>query len=113
MLAAWASDAFTVPDQPTLRRLEDGTVVLLQDVLHALRSLDEASAQQPSKARQGGLFWRSRSRRRIRMPSPWRWPRRFPGNDDDDPPPCPATVKPRPVDRGGPAFAAVGDLACA
>ena len=111
-LAAWASDAYTVRDRPTLRRLDDGTVVMLQDILRALQSLDDLP-QQPPKAQQRVLMWRAMDRRRKKERGPWRWPRRFLGNDDDDPPPCPATIKPRPVDRGGPAFAAPVELACA
>ena len=109
VLAAWASDACAVPNRPTLRQLEDGTVVVLDDILRALRTLDGA----PPKAKQGVVLWQASERRRRVARRPWRWPRRFPGHDDDDPPPCPATIAPRPVNPGGPAFASIPELACA
>lgn len=80
VLAAWASDARAVPDAPALRQLDSGAVVRVEDVLRALRFLDEDErAGRPTG-------------RRIRFPSrPGRVSRRnWP--DDDDPPPCPALV---------------------
>jgi hypothetical protein len=41
MLAAWASDACVVVDSPGLRQLPSGTVVELDEIMDALRSLDE------------------------------------------------------------------------
>jgi hypothetical protein len=40
LLASWASDANAVPDAPALRRLADGTVLDIDDILDALRTLD-------------------------------------------------------------------------
>jgi hypothetical protein len=41
LLASWASDANAVPDVPALRRLEDGTVLDIDEILEAMRSLDD------------------------------------------------------------------------
>src|SRR3954467_11656313 len=40
LLASWASDARAVVDHPALRRLDDGRLVKIDDVLDALRALD-------------------------------------------------------------------------
>src|SRR3569832_2919566 len=40
LLASWASDARAVPNCPALRRLDDGNLVLIDDVLDALKLLD-------------------------------------------------------------------------
>jgi hypothetical protein len=41
LLSSWASDAHAVENQPTLRRLDDGTVLPVDEILRALKSLDE------------------------------------------------------------------------
>jgi hypothetical protein len=41
LLASWASDVNAVPDAPALRRLADGTVLEIDDILIALRTLDD------------------------------------------------------------------------
>ena len=94
VLASWASDAHAVADAPTLRQLDSGAVVAVDDILQALRSLDvvadSASRPRPEVA------WRSPlARRRGRLAARgwgkavWRTRR---GNDDDPPSPCPAVI---------------------
>jgi hypothetical protein len=90
ILAAWASDAHAVPDAPALRRLDNGAVVRVDDVLRALGSLDagaDARRTAPGPARP---FARLRARLPARLRSALR--RSWSDDDDDDPPPCPATV---------------------
>lgn len=90
MLSFWASDANVVPDAPSLRQLEGGIAVGIDDILDALKSLDTPSAI-------GTKAWpRALERRRS---AARRWLRRSGPDDDDDPPPSPACVMyPR---RGG------------
>ncbi|OBQ71026.1 hypothetical protein [Mesorhizobium erdmanii] len=87
MLSFWASDANVVADAPSLRQLEGGIAVGIDDILDALKSLDTPPA----------IAWpRALDRRRS---AARRWFRRPGPNDDDDPPPSPACVMyPR---RGG------------
>jgi hypothetical protein len=42
ILSSWASDIRAVPDAPALRQLDNGAVVRIDDVLQALRSLDDS-----------------------------------------------------------------------
>ncbi len=88
ILASWASDARAVPDAPALRQLDSGAVVRIDDVLRALKSLDEVEA---SKHTTFDPF-RSFKRGRIRLPLQLRLPSRRGWPDDDDLPPCPATI---------------------
>src|SRR3954464_15822116 len=48
LLASWASDARAVPDHPALRRLDNGGLVEIDDILGALKQLDEPKAAVPS-----------------------------------------------------------------
>jgi hypothetical protein len=41
LLASWASDANAIPNMPALRRLEDGTVLDIDEILEAMRRLDD------------------------------------------------------------------------
>ena len=79
LLASWASDANAIADRPSLRRLENGTVLDIDDILEALKALDAGeNVRRPSQA------WRVRraeGRRRFR-----------PADDDDDPRPTPAAA---------------------
>src|ERR1700748_3995448 len=59
LLASWVSDAFSVEDSPSLRRLASGAVVRVDDIMAALKSLDEPRHQAAftvsrSFARRGG-----------------------------------------------------------
>jgi len=87
-LADWASDARAVPDHPEQRLLDNGTVLQIDDLTRALKSLDSASVnpEHPSPAKRRDRYRFSAIRRLLRRP---------PG-DDDDPPPSPATISPRP-----------------
>jgi len=101
MLASWASDERAVPDNPSLRRLDNGCLVEIDDVLAALKRLDQM-ADRPNPDELGKRSYRrqhwrtfSRLRRRDRD-----------NGDDDSPTPTPATVRPRPpVLEGGAAVA--------
>jgi|GEM_PF-2965968 len=46
-LASWASDARAPEDHPALRILDDGSVIFLEDVLKALRKLDDQDDDPP------------------------------------------------------------------
>jgi hypothetical protein len=111
LLASLASDANAVPHLPSLRQLPDGSIVRVDEILHALKALDAAVDADHAKPRfilpLGQAFkrrWRSRPRHWTRH---GRWP-----PDDDDPPPCPAFAALRPKGGGG-AGAAEPDLASA
>jgi hypothetical protein len=41
LLASWASDAYAVENQPTQRRLDNGTVIPVERIISALKVLDE------------------------------------------------------------------------
>jgi len=102
LLASWASDARTVPNCPALRRLDDGNLVLIDDVLDALKLLDGKPITS---------VVRKDAQVRLRSRGHWsrlarRW-RRNVDDDDDDPPPAPASAAPfRPVNGGSLAAAA-------
>lgn len=89
ILASWASDVRAVPDAPVLRQLDNGAVVRVDDVLRALKSLDDG--EDPA----GATFasFRTFAGLRTRFPARLRSVlRRNPSDDDDDPPPCPAAI---------------------
>ncbi|MBC7736023.1 MAG: hypothetical protein H7245_02090 [Candidatus Saccharibacteria bacterium] len=101
LLASWASDRRAIPDNPALRQLDDGRHVAIDDVLEALRRLDQMP-DDPTLIRRRAQFdlcgkWLPRGR-------PGRW-----DDDDDDPPtPAPAAIRPRPpVLEGGATAVAV------
>jgi hypothetical protein len=108
LLASWASDANAVPHMPSLRQLPDGSIVKVDDILRALKALDERCDIRDGVGGRPAL-WRLPLKRRRRS---WTWPRPGHGrDDDDDPPPCPATAAVRPKDGGGAAFACPEPLA--
>lgn len=106
LLASWASDVHAVPGLPSMRQLEDGSLVDVDEILHALKALDtsddlDAFAPQPT-----GLLRKPSSRRS--RPAFRNWTRilhRRRRDDDDDPPPCPAYAAIPPKSGGGGAFA--------
>ncbi|BCG79304.1 hypothetical protein MesoLj113b_28460 [Mesorhizobium sp. 113-3-3] len=105
LLASWASDAHAVENRPTLRKLDNGKIVPVDDILRCLKALDQAGPAGKGLSR-WAMPWTvafDRRGRRING-SPRR--RRFTGrDDDDDPPPCPAAVAPRvPVGGQGGAY---------
>lgn len=86
ILAGWASDDHAVRDAPSLRQLDSGAVVHIDEILGALRTLDRADAERkPVSARS------SRRRRPMRARLQVLVRRR---DDDDDPPPSPAAAFP-------------------
>jgi len=102
LLASWASDARAVQDHPALRRLDDGRLVKIDDLLGALKTLDRIKSkgspvdQTTPSIRPG--HW-------SRLGRLWR--RHRDDDDDDDPPPAPASVPPfQPVSGGSLAAAA-------
>lgn len=94
LLASWASDARAIPNYPALRQLESGHLVAIDNVLNALKRLDNRPSLPPAKdvgidrnnlARKG--HW-------SRLARLWR---RDDDDDDDGPTsPAPAGVSPRP-----------------
>lgn len=87
VLASWASDRHAVPSFPGVRRLEDGRLVSLAEILQALRALDGPS--EPSQENvSSNLISLAEQRRQHRLKH---WTRmRSP--HDDDPPPRPAAA---------------------
>lgn len=94
VLASWISDVRAVADAPALRKLDNGAVVRVDDILHALKSLDEAGTSPGDRTTSSNPNAPAQSPQRTQL-SKWL------GNlihtsrsddDDDDPPPCPAAV---------------------
>jgi hypothetical protein len=91
ILASWASDARAVPDMHSLRQLDNGAIVRVDDVLRALSALDD----NVRFGRHISGLPRSLLQRQRRRPVSWpkialrRWSK---DDDDDDPPPCPAVI---------------------
>jgi len=105
LLASWASDARAVPGRPSLRQLEDGSRIEVDEILQALKALDadicaSTSQQTPGQSRRP-------AQRRARLSFP-HWARivgHRRRDDDDDPPPCPVFAAIPPRTGGGGAFA--------
>jgi|TARA_R110002073_G_scaffold110651_6_gene247000 hypothetical protein len=101
-LASWASDERAVPGHPSLRRLDNGCLLEIDDILAALKCLDQM-ADRPNP---DDLDKRSYRRQHWRTLSRLRRRHRDNGDDDDPPTPTPASVRPRPpVLEGGAAVA--------
>jgi hypothetical protein len=104
LLASWASDARAVPGVPILRQLDDGSIVIVDEILRALKALDGLPQDEKCQDRPGKP-WRTPFDRRQRKK--WTsWVRQRRRDDDDDPPPCPAyaAVPPRRGDGGTIAY---------
>jgi hypothetical protein len=104
LLASWASDAHAVPGLPSMRQLDDGSLIEVDEILHALKALDAAS----DPGRLTKSLWQTPPQRRSR-PSLRNWARmmrRRRRDDDDDPPPSPvmAAVPPKPGSGGAFAY---------
>jgi hypothetical protein len=87
VLASWISDARTVENAPSLRRLDSGAVVEVDAILQALGLLDEAPDHIDERKRLPA------SRRRRSVISRWLSQVGAPNgsnDNDDDPPPAPA-----------------------
>jgi hypothetical protein len=80
LLASWVSDAFAVENSPSLRRLASGAVVCVDDIMNALKSLDEPHREAAFRISQ------SFERRGSRPIARWRNTGR--GDDDEPPPPA-------------------------
>lgn len=102
LLASWASDARAVANYPSLRRLDNGRLVHIDDVLDALKLLD--GTEPPPAARKLTGSRRARRGHWSRISRAWRRRR---DDDDDDPPPAVAVDISRPqFPNGGLAEAA-------
>src|SRR3569623_3768130 len=103
LLASWASDARTVPNCPALRRLDDGILVLIDDVLDALKLLDgrptlATTRREDNAAPLSRGHWSRLARR---------WRRNRDDDDDDETPSAPASLVPHyPITGGALAAAA-------
>jgi hypothetical protein len=99
LLASWASDVHAVPGTPSLRHLDSGAIVNVDDILQALKALDnESGASKNVAGARLRLPFQRRLHAVLRPPARTRWRR----DEDDDPPPCPASaaIPPR---KGGDA----------
>jgi hypothetical protein len=109
LLASWASDARAVANAPALRKLDNGAILFIDDVLEALKQLDRsvgrpsrtrlpASGSKRDRATKSGIL--------IKLGLTGKRRRRD-DDDDDDPPPCPVTARPpRPLPLLEGAYAA-------
>ncbi|MCA0026631.1 MULTISPECIES: hypothetical protein [unclassified Mesorhizobium] len=103
LLASWASDAHAVDDAPSLRRLDDGSVMNVDEILRALKALDEREQGHPPH--RAASRSQRRSFGRFRRGSWSRWIAGIRGeDDDDDPPPSPVCAAIPPRAGGGGAF---------
>lgn len=91
ILASWASDACAVENKASLRRIESGAFVQLDDILAALKSL-EGGAGQLNGATAHPRPHSSLDQRRHRSFSGWLRKAFHRNDDDDDPPPSPAAA---------------------
>jgi hypothetical protein len=82
LLAGWASDLRAVENQPALRRLDDGTLLHIDDILDALKALD--SSTEPAKVSESVLAFPL---------NPSRFRSGFGRHEDDDPPPRPVAQR--------------------
>jgi hypothetical protein len=115
VLASWISDARAVENAPSLRRLDSGALVEVDDIRRALVLLDELAPlldwnHRPASSRRHTVV--SRWLRRVGPPN------RSNDNDDDDPPPAPAgfgiPFRPKPLSPAQGARLERGEaLACA
>ncbi|MBZ9964576.1 hypothetical protein [Mesorhizobium sp. BR1-1-2] len=103
LLASWASDRHAVDDAPSLRRLDDGSVMNVDETLRALKALDER--EQGNPPHRAASPSQRRSFGRFRRGSWSRWVAGIRGeDDDDDPPPSPVCAAIPPKAGGGGAF---------
>jgi hypothetical protein len=87
VLASWISDARAVENAPSLRRLDSGALVEVDDIRRALVLLDELAPMADCNHRTPSSRRHSVVSRWLRRVGP---PNRSNDNDDDDPPPAPA-----------------------
>ena len=89
ILASWMSDARAVEDAPSLRQLDSGAIVPLDQIHQALVSLDQPMPEGRGDVAYRFPFWDRRHGLFAK------WLRRRPSadcshDDDDEPPPAPA-----------------------
>ncbi|MBN9077988.1 MAG: hypothetical protein J0H84_17410 [Rhizobiales bacterium] len=105
LLASWASDAHAVPGLPSMRQLEDGSLIEVDEIFHALKALDAGHGALSFDKPPTRLGRKSSNRRSRPTFRDWtRILRRGRRDDDDDPPPCPAFAAIPPKAGGGGAF---------
>lgn len=95
ILSGWASDARTCENEPTMRRLDSGAVVPVDDILGALHEIDR---KRPLRPRRISSLLPLRGR--LLMGEYIRAGRRRPDRDDD-PPPLPSRARPPRPPRDG------------
>jgi hypothetical protein len=100
LLASWATDANAVPHLPTLRQLPDGSMIKVDEILRALKSLDLAEGYR-AVDHDPGMAWQRPFSRLRRSVNPVQVRRRRRPDDDDDPPPFPACAARPPRASGG------------
>lgn len=104
LLASWESDANAVPHLPALRQLPNGSIVKVDQIFDALKSLDARDDIASTNVSLAAL-WQRPFRRSQRLPLKT-WYRNGRGPyDDDDPPPSPVSAPVRPKSSGGGACA--------
>jgi hypothetical protein len=90
IFASWISDARAVPDAPAWRQIDGGKILLLDQILEALKLLDDAESPElafkPKQPSPSSLNRRRRSSRRHQKFTRWFW------RNDDDPPPTPTAA---------------------
>ena len=94
ILASWVSDTHAVKDAPALRQLDNGAVVSIDEILQALKALDDGGAGDKERPKTGVAWNFPFARRQDSLLA--RWHRksmvRPSQDDDDDPPPCPVAA---------------------
>ncbi|MBB3934647.1 MULTISPECIES: hypothetical protein [Aureimonas] len=88
LLASWASDRRTVEDKPSLRRLDSGAVIPIDEILEAMTALDrdgELAASGTADSLAARRTNRLVARLVRRRPTPWT-------DRNDDPPPSAAAA---------------------
>lgn len=108
LLAAWASDAHAVEDEPTLRQLDNGAVVSLTEIRRAIDQLDHDEPKLVAEAKAWGFPSARRhspvGARKMKLSRRWRY-----DDDDDDPPPSPVHAA---VPRQKHPFVTLGQRLC-
>ena len=94
ILASWACDSRAPHNSPSLRVIDSGAVVGVDEILEALKSLDESEHLTENNEQRWLRLPYARRGRGVRDLSLRRRPRREESNDDDDPPPCPVRSRP-------------------
>jgi len=94
ILASWACDSRAPHDCPSLRVIDSGAVVGVDEILDALKSLDQKEHPTENHEQRWPRRPYARGGRGLRDASLRRRPRSGDSEDDDDPPPCPVRSRP-------------------